>query len=98
MPSAIATRRRPTNIASSLLSRRNPTSVRAAARSASVIAASRAQLQDGAADPDRLAGQDRHRLADPAAADEGPVGRAQILDDPAVAAPGQPGMVGRGEV
>src|SRR4051794_41961573 len=59
---------------------------------------SRAQLQCGLADADRLAGVDQQRSLDPLLVEVGAVGGAEVLDVPGAAAVGQAGVAGAGGV
>src|SRR4051812_17645220 len=103
IPSATASSRGPAYTESWLLPRIRPRSERAAYRRTRLIgpcpcAGSRAQLQRGLADPDRLAGGDQERALDALLVEVGAVRRSEVLHVPLAAPVGQPGVPGAGEV
>src|SRR3954466_7930503 len=110
MPSATASSRGPAYTESWLLPRIRPRSDRAAYRRTSVMrpprrrqegtcsARSRAQLQCGLADADRLAGVDQQRPLTPLLVEVGAVGGAEVLHVPLSTTVGEAGVPGAGEV
>src|SRR5437763_1585964 len=91
IPSATASSRGPAYMASSLIARSSPTSLRAPNRRPRLMwCASLAELQHRLADADLGAERHGNGIGDALPAEVGPVRRAEILEDPLVVAGDEP--------